>query len=82
MILFLNGVGFYVVALMYQCDEEWTQFQSLCYQIVWNVKPFDDAERSCEGEGGALASVENENKTEFVLTTLYVVIILGSALAI
>ncbi|KAE9546715.1 hypothetical protein FO519_010073, partial [Halicephalobus sp. NKZ332] len=51
------------------CDPDWSLFTGtqMCYKTVINRLSFDDAEKSCQSNGGHLVSIHSEAENEFVI---------------
>ncbi|KAE9545948.1 hypothetical protein FO519_010840, partial [Halicephalobus sp. NKZ332] len=51
------------------CDPDWNLFTGtqMCYKTVINRLSFDDAEKSCQSNGGHLVSIHSEAENEFVV---------------
>ncbi|KAE9546614.1 hypothetical protein FO519_010174, partial [Halicephalobus sp. NKZ332] len=51
------------------CDPGWSLFNGtqMCYKTVINRLSFDDAEKSCQSNGGHLVSIHSEAENEFVV---------------
>ena len=53
------------------CPSGWKELNSACYQLSGNKLNWEDAEKSCQGQGGHLASVHSAEQNNFLtgLTT-------------
>ncbi|VDM71759.1 unnamed protein product [Strongylus vulgaris] len=49
----------------------WLKYAGKKYMVRRNAKNFDDAEQSCKGHGGHLASIHTEAENNFIHSTFY-----------
>jgi len=63
---------FSAVVLGYTCPTDWNYYNSFCYYVSTVAKKQSDARSDCQGLGGDLVSVEDDDEMNFITSISYV----------